>query len=257
MADHPHILTIACVDCAALNAKRSARVRSPDPHRVIVSPAFDIRGVSVRAVLDAHEAFDAAQRDGAEPCWVQRNADEHPALAILEHGDIDAFLFALTRDVHTGRPLLELLPPALDDTDAERVAALARNPADFDPTSAFAEALTHAPERERHDASSRTRHQWDDGSALVTFDVGVWHHAVHASWLPYADAWWADARGVPARFATLQDGLEARYAQPERLRLAGSARARPSVGCPPHARRKARTIPGREENTTARSRGAA
>ena len=176
--------------------------------------------MSVRAVLDAHEAFDAAQRDGAEPCWVQGNPDEHPALAILEHGDIDAFLFALTRDdhewrdVHTGRPLLELLPSALDDTDAERVAALAKHPADLDPAGAFAEALASARHRERHDASSRTRHQWDDGSALVTFDVGVWHHAVHASWLPYAEAWWTDALGVPACFATLQDGLEARYAQP-------------------------------------------
>ena len=94
------------------------------------------------------------------------------------------------------------------------MAALARHPADLDPTGAFAEALTHAPERERHDASSRTRHQWDDGSGLVTFDVGVWHHAVHASWLPYANAWWTDAMGAPARFATLQDGLEAHYTQP-------------------------------------------
>ena len=94
---------------------------------------------------------------------------------------------------------------------------LAKHPADIDPAGpagAFAEALASARHRERHDASSRTRHQWDDGSALVTFDVGVWHHAVHASWLPYANTWWTDAMGAPPRFATLQDGQETHYTQP-------------------------------------------
>ena len=220
MADRPNVLTTACMEPAALSAKRSARARSKREYRVPVSPVFDVRGVHVRGVLGEHETLEAARRDGAEPCWVQTNACEHPALAILEHGDIDAFPFALTRDghewrdVHTGRPLLELLPPALDDTDAERVAALAKHPADLDPAGAFAEALARAPQRERHEASARMRYQWDDGSALVTFDVGTWHHAVHASWLPYAHAWWTDTMGTPPQFATLQNGLDARFSQP-------------------------------------------
>ena len=73
MADYPNIITIACVDPAALNAQRRVRARLPDPQQATVSPVFEIRGVRVRAVLGEYGMLEPALRDGTEPASSQAN----------------------------------------------------------------------------------------------------------------------------------------------------------------------------------------
>lgn len=65
---------------------------------VAVSPSFEVDGETFRVVLDGHHSLEAARQVGVAPIYTEYTATEHDAIALLDGGDIEAFLEA----VHMG-----------------------------------------------------------------------------------------------------------------------------------------------------------
>lgn len=61
---------------------------------VALSPAFEVDGEFFQVILDGHHSLAAAQRDGAEPEWIEYDRLDHDAVAWLDRGDVETFLAA-------------------------------------------------------------------------------------------------------------------------------------------------------------------
>ena len=87
----------------------SAKLASAD-YTVSVSPAFEIDGETYRVVLDGHHSLAAAKLAGVDADFVEYDARDHDAVALIDAGDFEGFLAATYIDsdyynVETGRDL--------------------------------------------------------------------------------------------------------------------------------------------------------
>lgn len=89
-------------DDAIVEAKREKSDFS-----VFVSPVFVFDDEEIRVVLDGHHSLEAAKDAEAEPEYIEMDARDHDAIALLNRGDVENFL-AVTHmgddyyDVKTG-----------------------------------------------------------------------------------------------------------------------------------------------------------
>ena len=75
---------------------------------VFVSPVFACDDKSLRVVMDGHHSFAAARMAGVEPTYVEHDASDNCAIAVLQRGDIADFLEMCDYgdeyyDINTGR----------------------------------------------------------------------------------------------------------------------------------------------------------
>jgi len=65
--------------------------RENSDYVVTVSPAFEIDGVVMQAVIDGHHSFAAAMADGVEPEFAVASVQDDDRIALLD-GSIDDYL---------------------------------------------------------------------------------------------------------------------------------------------------------------------
>nr|WP_010400665.1 hypothetical protein [Paracoccus sp. TRP] len=65
---------------------------------VQVSPEFEIGGETFRVVMDGHHSLAAAIEAGVEPTIIEQDATENDRVALLDAGDVEAFLAACWMD---------------------------------------------------------------------------------------------------------------------------------------------------------------
>lgn len=66
---------------------------------VSVTPEFEIDGVGlVRAIIDGHHSYAAAIESGAAPVFVEMNATQNDRIALIDAGDVVAYLEAAYHD---------------------------------------------------------------------------------------------------------------------------------------------------------------
>lgn len=68
-------------------------------YTVNVTPEFEIAGIGmVRAIVDGHHSYAAAIEAGVAPVFVELTATENDRIALLEAGDVEAYLEAAYHD---------------------------------------------------------------------------------------------------------------------------------------------------------------
>jgi len=77
-------------------------------YSIVVSPTFSVAGHEYEVVLDGHHSLAAALADGVEPVAAVATATVHDAVALLDRGEVEAFLAAVHMgddyyDVATGK----------------------------------------------------------------------------------------------------------------------------------------------------------
>lgn len=75
----------------------AAKVASGD-FEVQVSPEFEIGGETFRVILDGHHSLSAALEAGVEPVILEQDATENDRVALLDAGNVEAFLEACWMD---------------------------------------------------------------------------------------------------------------------------------------------------------------
>ncbi len=71
----------------------TAKIEDQD-FELLVSPAFDIDGMTVRVLLDGHHSLAASKAAGVAPIVVVADSTDHDAVALIESGDAEGFLSA-------------------------------------------------------------------------------------------------------------------------------------------------------------------
>ncbi|WP_148716512.1 hypothetical protein [Chitinolyticbacter meiyuanensis] len=61
---------------------------------VVVSPVFEFDGKTLRVVLDGHHSLSAAKEAGAEAVFVEATRTSNDTVALIEAGQLEAFLEA-------------------------------------------------------------------------------------------------------------------------------------------------------------------
>lgn len=75
----------------------AAKIAAGD-FEVKVSPEFEIGGETFRIVMDGHHSLAAAIEAGVEPVVIEQDATENDRIALLDAGDVEAFLEACWHD---------------------------------------------------------------------------------------------------------------------------------------------------------------
>ena len=65
---------------------------------VQVSPEFAVGGETFRVVMDGHHSLAAARQAGVDPVIIEQDAAANDRVALLDAGDVDAFLEACWMD---------------------------------------------------------------------------------------------------------------------------------------------------------------
>ena len=80
------------LDDEIVEAKRVDR-----DYEVMLSPAFEIDGLTVQVVLDGHHSLAAAKADGVDADYIVANATDHDAVTLID-SDPRLFLEAVWAD---------------------------------------------------------------------------------------------------------------------------------------------------------------
>ena len=76
----------------------AAKVANAD-YIVNVTPEFEIEGIGmVRAIIDGHHSYAAANEAGVAPTLVELTATENDRIALIQAGDVEAYLEAAYHD---------------------------------------------------------------------------------------------------------------------------------------------------------------
>lgn len=59
---------------------------------ILVSPAFEIDGMTVQVLLDGHHSLAAAKSAGVEPIVVEADAQDHDAVSFIAAGQFEDFM---------------------------------------------------------------------------------------------------------------------------------------------------------------------
>lgn len=81
-----------------INEEILADKLASEDFEILVSPAFEIDGLTVQVLLDGHHSLAAAKAAGVEPTIVEADAGDHDAVSLIEAGEFEDFLAA----VHMG-----------------------------------------------------------------------------------------------------------------------------------------------------------